>query len=144
MTTRILTLLNAFGCLVLCGLLVGQWLRERVANAELDRVRTELAATTARVVQEADRRAALERDIEVLKEALTATQAAAETTARELGEKSSQVTALETDLEAARSQVTTWEAALKVRDERIGSLTADLAAARQRLDEAIARIKENR
>ncbi|MCF7731344.1 MAG: hypothetical protein K9N23_06640 [Akkermansiaceae bacterium] len=144
MTTRILTLLNAAGCLVLCGLVVVQWLRERVADAVLDQVRTELAATTARVMEEAGRRAELERDIEGLKEAITGTQAAAETTARELGEKSSQVTALETELEAARAQVTAWAAALKARDDRIGSLTADLAATRRRLDEAITRLKDNR
>ena len=138
---RALPILNAIGCLALTGLVVVQWQRERATNAASVVLRDELAAANARATAESERRAGLERDLAVLKEAITATQQAAETTASELTEKTKLATAMETELAAAREQVTAWETALKARDERIATLTGDLTATRQRLTEAIARLK---
>lgn len=136
-----LPLLNAFGCLLLVGLVVAQWQRERVTQGELVALRTGLVTATTRAAEESKRCSALERDLGVLKEAIAATQQAAETTARDLTGKSIQVTELQTELATAREQVTAWETALKNRDERIAHLSADLTATRARLAEAIAKLK---
>jgi chromosome segregation ATPase len=141
MTPRTLTLVNAAGCLVLIGLILAQWGKERLLHGELTQTRAEMAAANNRAAEEAGRRTALERDIGVLKEAITATQQAAETATRELGEKATLATTLEAELKTAREQVTAWETALKARDERIQILSADLATTRKRLDEAVARLK---
>ena len=141
MNCRALPLLNAIGCLALIGLVVVQWLRERATTGDLLALRADLTAATARATAESERRSALERDLAVLKEAIEATQQAAETTARDLTEKTTLTTTLQTELATAREQVTAWETALKARDERILTLTADLTATRQRLAEAIAKLK---
>lgn len=141
MSTRLLTLINAIGCLVLVALVVVQWGRERLLLGELAEARTELAAAAARNLEHERQQTTLERDISVLKESLGATQQAAEATASELGAATTLATRLDTELEAAREQVTVWEAALKARDERILTLTSELAATRKRLDEAVARLK---
>ena len=141
MIPRALTILNAIGCLVLTGLVVAQWMKERSIHEELTAVTRQLATARDETTREAQRRAVLERDIAVLKEAIESTQKAAESTTRELSEKTTLATGLQTELAAAREQVAQWEAALKARDERIQSLNGDLAAARKRLDEAIAKLK---
>jgi chromosome segregation ATPase len=140
MTSRILILINSIGCVALIGLAVLQWTKERVLHGTLDTARAELAAETARAAEHARQQTALERDIALLKESLTSTQQAAETAARELGEKSTLAATLDTELKTAREQITIWETAIKARDERIATLTTDLAATRKRLDEAIARL----
>ena len=136
-----LPLLNALGCLLLVSLVVAQWQRERVTQGELVALRAGLVAATTRAAEESKRRGALERDLGVLKEAIAATQQAAETTARDLTGKSIQVTELQAELATAREQVAAWETALKNRDERIAHLSADLTATRERLAEAIAKLK---
>ncbi len=141
MKFRALPLLNAIGCLALIGLIGIQWLRERATLADLGTLRAELATATARTTAECDRRSALERDLAVLKEAIDATQRAAEATARQLTEQTALTTAVQAELSAASAQVAAWETALKARDERLLTLDADLSATRQRLAEAIAKLK---
>lgn len=141
MTPRALAIINAIGCLLLTALVVVQWRSERVMNGALGRLSAELATVNEQAAEEAKQRAALERDIAVLKETIEATQQAAESSARALVEKDALATRSQTELAAAREQVTAWEAALKVRDERIRSLDTDLSATRKRLDEAIVNLK---
>ncbi|MEI6177035.1 MAG: hypothetical protein WCS43_09100 [Verrucomicrobiota bacterium] len=141
MIPRALPILNALGCLALTGLVVAQWMKERSIHKDLTVVTRQLADAKDETAKETQRRAILEHDIAVLKEAIESTQKAAESTTRELSEKSTLATGLQTELSAAREQVTQWEAAIKARDERIQSLTGDLAATRKRLDEAIAKLK---
>jgi chromosome segregation ATPase len=141
MTPRTLPVINAIGCLVLTGVMVLQWRKERALDASMHGLRTELAAARVKADEEAKRRAALERDIEVLKDSIASTQQAAESVTRNLVEKDQAAAQLQTELNAAREQLTLWEAALKARDERIVSLDANLAATRKRLDEAVAKLK---
>ena len=141
MNARFLTIINTFGCLALIGLIVSQWGRERSLGFRLESTTRQLAAAREETTRESARRAALERDIAVLKEAIEATQSAAESTTRELSEKSTLATGLQTELDTARTQITAWEEAVKTRDQRIRELGDDLAATRKRLDQAIARIK---
>jgi chromosome segregation ATPase len=142
MNSRVLPVLNLVGCLALTGLVVLQWRKERSMVGSLAGLKSELATARHQAVEDAKHRAALERDIAVLKESIEATQKAAETSARNFAEKDQQATQLQTEIAAAREQVTAWEAALKQRDERIQTLDGDLAKTRARLDEAITRLKE--
>ena len=142
MNSRLLPVINLVGCLTLAGLVVVQWRREHMLDMATAGLRKELADSRAQTAEEAERRAALERDIVVLKESMEATQLAAETSARNLATKQQLVGQLEAELAAARQQVTAWEQALKQRDERIGALDAELAKTRARLNEAVARLKE--
>jgi chromosome segregation ATPase len=142
MTTRVLPILNTIGCLALTGLVVVQWRKERTLDSTLTNLRSELADSRIRIEEDAKQRAALERDISVLKESIEAIQKSAESSARDLAEKDELATRLEADLGSARDQVAAWESAIRERDARIQTLDADLAAARKRLDEAIARLKE--
>lgn len=141
MSPRTLSILNAIGCLVLTALVITLWNRERTLEGTIATLASELGSARNRAAEEAKQRAALERDIAVLKEAIETTQQAAESAARDLAEKDLLASRLEIELGSAREQVTAWEAALKARDERIRSLDANLAATRKRLDEAIAALK---
>lgn len=141
MKPRILPILNAIGCLALAGLVVVQWQKERALGQVLTGQSTELAESKAQSEKDRKRMAALERDIEVLKETIATTQKAADESAKSLVEREQNADRIDTELKAAREQLTLWEAALKARDERIVSLDANLAATRKRLDEAVARLK---
>ncbi len=142
MSPRALPILNALGCLALCALIVAQWVKELAHDDALACATVEAATARSQAAGEAQRRTALERDVAVLKESLAETQqsvAAAGT--RVLVENARADTARNEELTAARDQITAWQAALAARDERIRTLAAELADARQRLDEAIAKLK---
>ena len=142
MTSRVLTILNALGCLALTGLIAFQWLRERDMQSSISAIAKERDSARAEIQKLESRRAALERDVSLLKESLAATQQAAESTATQLSEKSARAQQLQTDLDAARSQTEAWQTGLKERDARIETLHAELTKTRTRLDEAIARLKQ--
>lgn len=141
MNSRVLPILNLIGCLALTGLVVVQWRKERAMDGTLAGLKSELSTAKRQAAEDAKHRAALERDIAVLKESIEATQKAAETSDRNFAEKDQLATQLQTEIAAAREQVAAWEAALKQRDERIRALDADLTKTRARLDEAVIRLK---
>ena len=141
MKSRALILINAIGCLALTGLVVVQWRKERATSERMVRVMAESAAANERAAEEGKRRAALERDIATLKETIDSIQKSAETSADAFAQKDQLANQLDAELKAAREQLTSWEAALKARDERIRTLDSNLAATRQRLDEAIRKLK---
>jgi predicted nucleic acid-binding Zn-ribbon protein len=141
MNARVLPILNAIGCLVLTGLVAVQWHKERALNSDMDQLGSQLSDARRQAADETSRRTALERDIAVLKESIEATQKSAESAASDLAAKQELAEKLQTDLSAATQQVAAWEAALKERDAKITQLNSDLAATRQRLDEAIAKLK---
>lgn len=142
MHSRALPIFNAIGCLVLTALVLVQWRKERALDASLTGTRAELVIARNQVAEQSARCSALDRDIAVLKESIEATQQVAEAIAKNLAEKEQVVIKQQQELAAARDQVILWESALKARDERIRALDADIAAARQRLNEAIAKLKE--
>jgi len=141
MNPRTLPILNAIGCLALTGVVVAQWRKERSLDESLNTARGELTTARSLAATATTERDSMARDITVLKDALSATQLAAETTTHSLTESNQLVTTLQTDLTTARAQVTTWQAALTTRDERLRALDAQLAATRQRLNEAVAKLK---
>lgn len=142
MTPRTLVIINTIGCLLLTALVVVQWRGERKLDDTVATLRTQLAAAANHAAEDAKHRAALERDIAVLKESIEATQKAAESSTRALAEKEVLAERLQTELTDATDQVAAWETALKARDARILSLAAEIDATRKRLDEAIAKLKE--
>lgn len=142
MTARVLTILNTLGCLALASLIAMQWFKERTMLSEITAIARQRDAARKETQTLETRRATLERDIATLKEALAATQQAAETATSELTAKSEISQQLQTDLNTARSQVTAWETAVKERDTRIETLQSELAKTRARLDEAIAKLKQ--
>ena len=113
MNPRAFPILNAIGCLALTGLVIAQWRKERSLDGTLAGVKSELVAARNQAAEDAKQRAALERDIAVLKESIESTQQAAETSARTLAEKDQLATQLQTELSTAREQVIAWETALK-------------------------------
>lgn len=148
-TSRILTALNALGCVLLIAVIIFQWQRELALGRALKAATAEIERTARRASDEESRRKALERDIELLKDSVDAVQQAAEESARQLGEQITTTAALEAELATARGQLAVaaerlaaWETAVQARDERIETLTRDLAATRKRLDEAVARLKQ--
>ncbi len=139
---RVLPILNAVGCLALTVLVVVQWQREHETGRVVDRLRNEIAAAHARAAEDARHRAALERDISVLKEAIESIQRAAEESALELEEQQQLNASLQAEVAATGDQLAAWEAAVKQRDQRITTLNEELERTRQRLEEAVARLRE--
>jgi chromosome segregation ATPase len=141
MKSRFLPIINAIGCLVITSLVVVQWQAERASDAAIAKLRRELAESREQTAEESRRRSALERDITVLKEALEATQQAAESATRESAEHQERASRLSGEVDAARDQVTLWETAIAGRDERIRKLDSELKETRERLDQAVERLK---
>lgn len=140
--SRILPFLNAAGCLVLAGLALFQWGRERELDATLRTAEIELRDERAAHESEQKRAAGLEKDIGVLKESITALQA----TAEELGDA---VAAKEAELaeslaagEALTAKLAEWEQAVAARDAKLKELDTALTETRKRLDEAVERLKQ--
>lgn len=123
--------MNAIGCLVLSGVVVMQWSKERSADQERLVIQSALTKARDQAAAEVKRSAGLERDIAVLKESIESTRKAA-------GELLAEKLNLST---AAAEQAKSWQAAITERDAKLRALDADLTATRQRLDEAIARLK---
>lgn len=143
MKSRILPILNATGCVILAGVLVAQWSKERRLDDTNKTLSTSLQAAQKQAAAEAERAAGLDRDVAALKESIEATQKAADASELALAEKETQIKAFQTDVTtAAGEQVKVWEAAIAERDEKLKSLNSDLTATRTRLNEAIAKLKE--
>ena len=148
MKFRVLPFVNAIGCLVLTGVLLVQWTRERSLDKTVATLRSDLRTAGKKAAAEAERSSGLERDIATLKEAIEATQKAAdesrkaaEDSARLLAEKEAQSNVVQADVAAARDQVKVWQDAIAERDAKLRELNSDLTATRSRLDAAIAKLK---
>jgi chromosome segregation ATPase len=141
MTSRSLIFWNAFGCLLLAAVVVVQWSRERRLNEQLHGAQTALATARDQLVDAIEKRIGLERDIKLLKESLESAQQALETSVKESVSHKEQADLLLKEVAEMRQQVAIWEDAVKSRDERIQDLDGQLIATRQRLDEAVKRLK---
>jgi uncharacterized phage infection (PIP) family protein YhgE len=139
-SSRILPILNACGCLILCGLVILLWRKEHRSQNELTKVRQQWLDSQEAVAEETLRASHLERDLATLKESLENTQKAATEHARILDEQSNHNQNIEGQLQTALAQLKTWEQAIADRDAKLLSLHDELKATRQRLDIAISRI----
>jgi septal ring factor EnvC (AmiA/AmiB activator) len=139
--SRALPILNALGCLILTGLVILQWNKERRLNTTLDEVKTELSNSIEQATTESKRGKMLDQDIAVLKESLEIAQQANDATTRSLQSKETLANELESKLAAANAQLETWRTAIDARDEKLRALNRELTATRGRLDDAIAKLK---
>ena len=141
MNGRGLTLVNAAGCLLLGLLLVLQWRKEWSLDENIQVLKASLVAARDLHAAERERAEMLEREQEQLKDSIESMQEAAETSGRQVAERDAQVAELAARIEILNEQIKTWQAAITQRDDRIRALNADLTASRQRLDQAIAKLK---
>lgn len=141
MKTRALPIINAAGCLILTALVLFQWREQRSAEFTIRGLKSEAAENRLKAEEDAKRRAALERDISVLKESIQSIQQNSESATQTAAEKEKLAGQLQAELDAAREQLKLWDAAMQARDKRIKELDTALGATRKRLDEAIERLK---
>ena len=141
--SRILPVLNLIGCLAITGIIVTQWLREVRHNEKIERLDNELS--DARALAEAERKRAdtLQGDVDQLKDSvesiMQARREAEEDMAARIAASDARV---EETAKAAEEQIASWQKAVADRDARIRQLDSQLAATRERLDEAIGKLKE--
>lgn len=142
-TRRLLPLLNVAGCLLLTGIVIFQWLRERDLGQRLTGLTQQLATARGQYDSEKIRTTALESDIAQLKAATETTVKAREETeaalAKITAERDSQVS---TTQQSHQDQAALWEKAIADRDTKLTELATTLTATRKRLDEAIAKLKQ--
>lgn len=142
MKSRVLPILNAIGCLILTGVVLGQWKKEHALVSEVVAMETQLGALREQAAAEAARSTGLVRDISLLKESIEAVQRSAEQSAGALAAKEIETGDLQAETTAAREQLKVWEEAVATRDTRLRDLGEQLAATRARLDEAITKLRE--
>lgn len=149
-TNRFLPILNLVGCLLITGIIFAQWLKERGLDTRIGELNKKLTVTREQHAAEKTRAAALENDVAQLKESLAATVQARKDADDAMGklvaerdaqtaERNAQTAGLAT---ANQEQVKVWETAIAERDAKIRELNTGLAATRERLNEAIEKLKE--
>jgi chromosome segregation ATPase len=141
MNARTITWINAIGCLALVALVVVQWRGEYISGRELAHLRTSLAEANTKATEETARCVALERDLQVLKDAAEQSGKAVESGKSVAMTKDARIAELEEALKQAGGDVGKWQAAIAQRDDRIQKLEAEVAEARRRLNEAVAKLK---
>lgn len=138
-TNRILPIVNLVGCVLITGIIVAQWLKERGLGGRIDVLNQQLVTTRDQYAAEKTRAAALESDVAQLKESVEATvrsrKESEDALAKLIAERDAQ------SAKSARGQLRIWEQAIAERDAKIRELNENLAATRQRLDEAVAKLK---
>ncbi|MES2922190.1 MAG: hypothetical protein V4819_11625 [Verrucomicrobiota bacterium] len=143
--SRFLPLLNLAGCLLITGIILAQWLKERGLDARIDNLNQQLASTREQYEAEKKRAVALEHDITQLKESIESTVKARKETedvmAKMIAERQAEVATAATANQSNQEQAKVWEKAIADRDEKIRTLNAGLTATRERLDEAIDKLK---
>lgn len=139
---RFLPILNLVGCLLISGIIVFQWLKERGLETRITVLQGQLAGSRELYQAEKLRVAALENDVVQLKESIESSARAGKQAeaalATAIAERDAQSTGLAT---ANQEQVDVWQKAIAERDEKIRSLGTSLAATRERLDEAVTQLK---
>ncbi|HEX5790662.1 MAG TPA: hypothetical protein VFY13_05890 [Luteolibacter sp.] len=141
MATRVLIALNASGCALLIVLLVASWNGERRLKAHLATLENQLAQSNEQLHKQIDRATALSADLDLLKQSLGNAKAALEAADKAQAGHNQQLEQARAQMADATRILQEWRTAVDQRDARIGELEAQLKATRERLDEAIARLK---
>ena len=144
--SRFLPIVNLVGCLLITGIILAQWIKERGLDDTIKRLNQQLLTTRDDLNSEKTHASALENDVVQLKEAiessLKARQETEEALAKAIAERDAQAAAsVATANQSNQEQVKVWEKSIAERDEKIRELGASLAATRERLDEAITKLK---
>ena len=144
-TSRILPIANLVGCLLITGIIIAQWLKERGLDSRIETLSHQLVASREQSRAESIRNTALQADIAQLKESIESTvkarKEAEDAMAKTLAESEARAAAAATASQTTQDQVKAWETAIAARDEKIRSLSEALAATRARLDDAIAKLQ---
>ncbi|RYD35584.1 MAG: hypothetical protein EOP87_07100 [Verrucomicrobiaceae bacterium] len=145
--SRILPVVNLVGCVLITGIIVVQWLKERDYNHRIEVLDGERVAANDAVTAGKARILALENDVSQLKESVESTVVARreseEALARLTAERDAQVAAQTAAAQKLmQEQVQVWEKAIADRDARIREMGTSLGTTRARLDAAIEKLKE--
>ncbi len=140
--TRTLPILNLLGSLVLTGLIVVMWQKEQGLNAKNSALATQLASRDEQLALENKRTADLLLDITQLKESVESTARSHQELEASLTKITAERDALTSgNVTAQASQANIWQTAIAERDAKIKELDTTLTATRERLDQAITRLK---
>lgn len=149
MSARLLPILNALGCLILVGFILVQWHGGQSLQNQLFASQTQsILEANARL--ETEKRAdALQSDVDGLKASIEAIRVTSQHDQYSAGEatklateKATEAEALTTDLTQAQEQLKQWAEAVKSRDEKLKELNEALIVTRNRLNEAITKLKQ--
>jgi chromosome segregation ATPase len=148
-TSRILPIANLIGCLLITGIIIAQWLKERGIQDRVVVLNEQLASARETLEAEQKRATALESDVAQLKAAVEATfqarKQSEEAMAKLIAEREAQAAtaanAVASNQETIVKQTEVWEKALAERDAKLRELNASLTATRARLDEAVGKLK---
>lgn len=140
--SRVLPILNAVGCLVLVGFIFLQWFGGQQLEKDLHESKSRAILEYNGRAEAEKRVAQLEGDIAGLKSALESLKTSADADAKALAEKTGEANALNTGFNQAQDQIKVWEEAVKTRDEKLKELNASLVSTRERLNEAVAKLKQ--
>lgn len=146
-TSRILPVANLIGCVLITGIIVVQWLKERGFNHQIETLNEQLVTAHDELESGKARALALENDVTQLKESVESTvlarKEAEEALAKVTVERDAQVAAQTAAAQKLmQEQVQVWEKAIADRDARIRELGNSLGTTRARLDAAIEKLKE--
>ncbi len=145
----VITVVNAVGCFVLLGIVVVQWRQNENQRQQFRDLQVrQQAAEEAR--DDANKRVeSLGRDLEDLKASLEATRKAAEEATNAGKEHTDELSAAASsrdlavaERDALRAKIVEWETAMKQRDENIARQNETISGLRNKLDEAIERLKK--
>lgn len=149
MKQPIFPIINALGTLALAVIVVTQWTQHERSRKEYRELEQHYYATEDARDEALLRAESLETDLAELKVALEATQKTAaeavlaqQQQAEQFSAASATQNQLSAERDALKAQIANWEAAIKQRDETITTQNTTLTALRQKLDEAIARLKK--
>jgi chromosome segregation ATPase len=142
---RFLPIANLIGCVILIGMLLTQWLKERGLSQKINDLNRQLVISRDESAAEKMRANALENDVAQLKESIESTVKARQETeatmAKLIAEREAQALAIGGNQQANQEQLKKWEAAIAERDGKLRELNTNLTATRERLDEAIKKLK---
>lgn len=153
-TRRLLPLLNLLGCLVLTTVAITQWRKEHDLRHRLLTHSQQLTTSQEQLTAEKSKTATLENDILQLKDSIaslaTARQETEATLAKLTAERDAERSALATTADQAgataqkahQAQAALWQQAIAQRDTKLQDLATQLTTTRQRLDQAIAKLKQ--
>lgn len=149
MKSRWFPIVNAAGCVVLCGIVAMQWRQNESRRAAYRQLQVQAHALEEQHDEALQKLDALNTDIDDLKQSLLQTQKAADEAALQNAEQAEQLLASNTacdqattERDAMRAQITQWETAIKERDQAIIERNEAIAALRKKLDEAISQLKK--
>ena len=144
--SRFLPFLNLAGCLLITGIILAQWLKERGLDTRIKELNHQLVVTREDRDTEKKRATALENDVAQLKASIESTvQARKETEdamAKLVADSQAQAATVASANQSNQEQVKIWEKAIADRDAKIRELNTSLTTTRERLDEAVAKLKE--